>query len=98
MYVSTLDKFSQLNAKKEVMKMYQCPDCPQRFKKVDNLLMVDKGPSEYSEWFWDQVFTFKCYSRVSWEKLKKRVRELGFSDTFWEVWRKRKEARKEGRV
>ena len=91
--ISTVDRFTQVNEKSFIVKKtFTCPECGQNMKQP-TLFIVDRGPEEYSGWFWDQVFSFKGYDRMSWEIVKRRVKEMGFSDVFWETWKEKKSER-----
>lgn len=87
LFVSTRDRFADLNADGSIAKLLRCPECGQQMK-VQTSLRVDGGPEAYSIWFWEQVVSFKNRDRVSWDKLKARVREMGFEYEFWNAYRK----------
>lgn len=90
MYRGTLREFSKVNTKFDVLKNVECPECGQGMKERTSRLVDDLGPEDYSEWLWDQVFSWRAYEKVSWEKLKAGVRAMGFSNVFWDTWRRKK--------
>lgn len=91
LYVGTFDKFAELNEKTmSLYKLYRCPDCGQRMKEKTLRYVDELGAEDWCEWFWDQIFSYKQYERVSWEKLKGRLPFFGMTQIFWAVWRERK--------
>jgi len=82
--------FANVNMKTgEMYKTYTCPECMQNMKPK-TLEVVARGAREYSEWFWSQVYSFKGHGRMSWDKVKDRVKVMGIAEVFWEVWKEMK--------
>ena len=95
LYWGTLDKFSILNQDKSLSKMLECPDCgaTMRFRTTQHFF---RGFEEYCKWYWDTIFSKEKYGekrKIQHEKVKERVKILGFSDMFWQEYRRRKAER-----
>jgi hypothetical protein len=92
---TTADKFTQINYRTyKPYKTFVCSECGQRMKESTAFIVDKLGPEGYSEWLWENVFSFKAYEKVKWEILKERVRDMGFEDVFWETWRTMKGSRR----
>lgn len=97
LYRGTLREFSRTNVRYEILKMTQCPDCYTSLREKSTRLVENLGPLAYSEWFWDNIYTWHGYERVggdgskeSWGKLSGRVKDMGFQEIFWAVQRAKK--------
>jgi hypothetical protein len=88
--MSTQDKFMYITKAHIVSKMYQCPRCEQKMYEP-TLKVFNKGPEEYSKWFWSQFYEWDNRSRLDVANVKKLVREMGFGDIFWDTWKQYKE-------
>jgi hypothetical protein len=94
LYIGTLDQFTRINEKTGAINtLFECPDCYQNMKQ-NTTIVFDEGPKVYSEWFWEQVFTYHQYERISWDKIKRRVKIIGFDEDFWEEYWRHKHRRK----
>ena len=87
LHISTLDKFSRIAKSGELMKKLQCPRCGAEMRLETAFLFDRLGPEEYAHWFWDQVLTWGHKRRFDMDNVKKVIKELGFSDIFWQVYR-----------
>jgi hypothetical protein len=64
-------------------KKAECPECHQMF--LWSSLTADMTPVEYAEWLYSYM-GYGGYKKVSWEKLKTRLKEMGIANTFWDAW------------
>lgn len=94
-YIGTMDKFAILGKTYMLSARFTCPSCNQTMLKR-TLSVFDRGPEEYSKWFWESFSIDKKMhrNRFRFEAIKKTIRELGFGDVFWGEWKKRKEKQK----
>ena len=71
----------------------RCPDCGVEMRRGTLIKIYGMSMDEYGKWFWDAVFS-GSYGKVSWEPLKKRLRE-NFTyeerQPFWDQYWKHKE-------
>lgn len=61
-----------------------CPECGQHF--LWKTLVSDMTPVQYAEWLYSYM-GYGGYQKVSWEKLKLRLKQMGIANTFWEAWK-----------
>jgi hypothetical protein len=61
-----------------------CPECKQTMLK--KTLTADMSPVEYGRWLYDYT-GYGGYKKISWEKIKRRVVEMGIADTFWTAYK-----------
>lgn len=72
----------------------RCPDCYQGYMKKTLLRISEMTMEEYGNWFWGGVFTsgskeWGIYEKISWDKLKQRLKNHFDYETrqiFWEVY------------
>lgn len=67
-------------------KTYQCVDCGQIMRK--NTLTRKISAYQWGEWLYSSIRVWSgdkgsFYHRISWERLKDRVKELGIANDFW---------------
>lgn len=96
LYQSTLNKFMTITLDFKVSKILTCPVCDQKFKQGATQI-YDKGPIEYSKWFWDQIYFFDGRDKVKFDTVKQVARDEGFSTIFWNI-QKEVKARKQGNM
>jgi len=90
LYTGPMMRFARTTAKGKISeKLFTCPDCGQSMRK--DTLMMDAGPEQYAEWLYTQIVAYRAYSRISWEKLKQRLKEKGIANAFWTRWKQCKE-------
>ena len=93
LYHGVASDYTKINRKTgEIYKTNECPECTQRFNDK-TIVIVSKGAQKYSEWFWEQVYSYKGHGRMSWEKIKDRLKIMGIADIFWDEWKKAKAER-----
>lgn len=71
-------------------KRFRCPDCGLIMRR--NTLMNIKTVEEFAEWMFDT----SPWKRVSWEKFRKRLQDMGISYQFWDAYKKYKAKMSEG--
>lgn len=65
-------------------KRFHCPDCGQIMNK--ETLTREQSIEEYAEWILDT----NAWERISFNKFKKRLKEMGISYQFWAHYKKYK--------
>jgi len=86
LYVGTLDKFTVLRDNKKIQVNLECPECGAGMKEKTTKIF-DKGPVEYSIWFWTKFYLSfeKEKKKFVFDSVKKVVRRNGFSTLFWDI-------------
>lgn len=51
-------------------------------------------PVEYAQWL-QEYMGYGGFKKVSWEKLKARLKEMGIANTFWTAWYNAKRKKQE---
>lgn len=79
-------------------KKFQCPDCKEHMMR--NTLYKKLTPYEWGFWLYSSIMVwnrphYRFYDRISWEKLKYRVKNMGIANAFWEGFKDAKEASRE---
>jgi transcription elongation factor Elf1 len=69
-------------------KSAECPDCGAKMRMKS--LTMDLKPVDYAKWLYEYV-KFGGYSKIKWDKLKYRLKQMGIAKTFWEAWKLAKE-------
>lgn len=98
LHVSVLGEFARASKRWEIMKTFTCPVCGVNMREPTTRIF-DRGAFDYSEWFWDQIYTWRGYEKVwggdeeGFKKLSQRVKDLGFAATFWDIQRAKKSHR-----
>ena len=89
LYMGTLDGFSKMSNKFEMMKKVECPDCKNGMM-VKTTRIFDDPDNDYSwpNWFWEQVFMWGGYEKVRWEKVKTRMKPYPrLISIYWDCYR-----------
>jgi hypothetical protein len=76
-------------------KKFNCPDCNQNMMR--NTIYKEMSPYEWGFWLYASIRVwnrpnYRFYDRISWEKLKERVWNMGIAVDFWKGFREAKEA------
>ena len=92
LYTNHLNRFYiPLKGGRHSEKRFKCPDCGQTM--LAKTLTRDIEIEELARWLYEDVILFGGYDRISWEKLKTRLKESNFANRFWNAWRAVKEKR-----
>lgn len=79
-----------------------CPDCGQGYLKKTLLKVAEMTMEEYAGWFWGANFgKWGIHDKVSWDKLKSRLRahfSYDDSQTFWAIYWEFKDAKDKDQV
>jgi transposase-like protein len=87
LYTDRISKFTiKLKSGKVSDKRFQCPDCKEIMHK--NTLTAKMTIEEYAKWV--AALGKNFWSRVQFDKFKQRLKELGISREFWEIYKKTK--------
>jgi RNase P subunit RPR2 len=70
------------------LKSVLCPDCSNKMRMKS--LTQELKPADYAKWLYDYII-FGGYSKIKWDKLKYRLKQMGISNTFWTAWKLAKE-------
>lgn len=83
--------------KGRLAKTTRCPDCGISMKMKTLIKISKMEMEEYAYWFWENVFIWGAYERVSWEKLKERLKHFKYESrqVFWTVYHEFKEHKHE---
>ena len=73
-------------------KRFECPDCKQIVRR--KTLFKVQSVEEFAEWMFD---TFQ-WNRVSFDKFRQRLKEMGISYQFWNHYKKYKEELTSGKT
>jgi len=77
-------KFETYTKAGKISKKVTCPEC--KVTMLRKSLTDEMTPTEYGRWLYDSC-GYGGYSRISWEKIKMRVRDMGIADTFWTAFK-----------
>jgi len=77
------------DTKKEFLKKRRCPDCNERMLEIT--LHKQMTVEEYARWLYQSIILSRgTYDRISWDKLKRRLKAGGVANRFWEAWKRAK--------
>lgn len=87
LYQGYLHEFQIMNKKGPSRKRAKCPDCGQKMRMTT--LTQKMTPSDLAKFIFDYTYAFGRY-KLSWDKIKPRLKEMGIANTFWEAWKQLK--------
>lgn len=86
LYTHYISKFYiRISHGKVSEKRFKCPDCGQVMMK--KTLTQEMSTEEFAEW----MLMMGQWDRVSFDKFRKRLKEMGISYQFWSAYKKAKE-------
>ena len=88
LYEGYLHEFQIMNKKGASKKRAKCPDCGQKMRM--QTLTQKMTPVQLAQF----IFNYQHFwgqHRLSWQKIKSRLKILGISNTFWEAWKQIKQ-------
>jgi predicted RNA-binding Zn-ribbon protein involved in translation (DUF1610 family) len=77
-------RFETYTKSNKMSKKAKCPECHATMLK--KTLTADMTPSEYGRWLYDSC-GYGGYLKISWDKIKMRVKDMGIADTFWTAFK-----------
>lgn len=69
-------------------KRAKCPDCGQSMRM--DTLTKPMTPTELAKFLYEYIL-LGGYHKISWSKLKSRLKLMGAANTFWTAWRQVKD-------
>ena len=91
LYEASISKFLiKLKSGRWSEKRFMCPDCGKIMNKAT--LVREMSVEEFAAW----VLDAEAWSRVSFNKFTKRLKEMGISYQFWDAYNKHKAEMMEG--
>jgi len=88
LYFGTLDEFKSLTRAHIVAQRLKCPSCNEKMSKKLSEYFDNVSREEYSEWFWKEIYFFKGYERMDLDNVISIVKDLEFTEPFWEAQKK----------
>lgn len=95
LYNDSLHKFQVRIKKGYSKKRFKCPDCGQVMQK--KTLCKVMNVKEFANYIVDNI-GFGIWKRISFNKFKKRLKDMGHSYEFWEEYKKAKMLLKESQI
>jgi len=87
LYQGYLHEFQIMNKNGVSKKRAKCPDCGQRMRMTT--LTQKMTVSDLARFIFDYTYAFGRH-KLSWDKIKPRLKELGIASAFWEAWKQLK--------
>ena len=85
LYTDTVGKFTiRLKSGAPSQKRFKCPDCGEGMRR--DTLFGEKSVEEFAEWLYDT----QAWGRVSFNKFRQRLKDMGISYQFWNHYKKHK--------
>jgi len=84
LYEGYLHEFQIMNKNGVSKKRAKCPDCGQKMRMTT--LTQKMTPVELAQFIFDYTYIWGR-DKLSWDKIKSRLKLLGIANTFWTAWK-----------